>query len=74
MKLFAVSSISFYNNEMDIQFFQANDWKEAAAQHEDIGAEFLEPFETLEEAQEAAFDGEFLFTVLEVPGGLGELD
>ena len=68
MSTFAIALISFYDNELNITFVDAEDWKQAAQQHELI-TDLVEDWSdvSLKEAKQSAFDADCMFDIKEVP-------
>ena len=70
-KLYAVSYMDFFNNDLIIEFYRAPDWQTALALHTKTvtDVEYMEHLYgmSMEDAKEEAFNGDWLFDVVEVP-------
>lgn len=70
-KLFAVSYIDFFNNELVTEFHRAANWQTALCLHTKVvnDAEYMDWLCGLdiEDAKEEAFNGDWMFDVVEVP-------
>lgn len=70
-KLFAVSYIDFFNHELITEFHRADDWHTALCLHTKVcnDAEYMGWLGEMdiEGAKEEAFNGDWLFDVVEVP-------
>lgn len=70
-KLFAVSYMDFFTNNLVTEFHQAQCWQDALMMHSNVTqcGEFEAYLMTqeMEDAQEDAFNGDWLFDVKEVP-------
>lgn len=70
-KLFAVSYIDFLNNDLVTELHRAADWQTALSLHSKVvtDSEYLEHLGSLsiEDAKDEAFNGYWLFDVVEVP-------
>lgn len=70
-KLYAVSYMDFFNNNLITEIHQANCWQDALMMHSNVVqcGEFEATIMTqdIEDAKEDAFNGDWLFDVVEVP-------
>lgn len=71
VKLYAVSYMDFSNNDMTIEFHRGDCWQDALMQHTQTSwcaeSEAAIRAQSMEDAQEDAFNGDWLFDVKEVP-------
>lgn len=69
-KLFAVSYMDFFNNNLITELHYADDWQDALSLHTKVvtDSEYMEFINAvdMEEAKEDAFNGDWLFDVVEV--------
>ena len=68
-KLFAVSYIDFFNNDLVTEFHRADNWQTALELHTEVDAEDTAHIRSMdiEDAKEEAFNCDWLFDVVEVP-------